>query len=78
MLERQGRNKFINLATQIGHVGTNLVFAFFKNQVRRLMNESPYDERNLEVLQGILCRSIARDDEFILRSHEKDDYNSTN
>ena len=51
-LERQGRNEYINLATQIGYDGANIAFVFFENQVRRLMNESPYDERKLEVLRA--------------------------
>ena len=51
-LERQGRNEYINLATQVGCDGANTAFVFFENQVRRLMNESPYDERKLEVLRA--------------------------
>ena len=51
-LERQGRNEYINLATQVGYVGANIAFVFFENQVRRLMNQSPYDERKLEVLRA--------------------------
>ena len=51
-LERQGRNEFINLATQVGYDGANIVFVFFENQVRCVMNESPYDERKLEVLRA--------------------------
>ena len=50
-LKRQGRNEYINLATQVGYDGANIAFVFFKNQVRRLMNDSPYDERKLEVLR---------------------------
>ena len=38
-LERQGRNEYINLATQVGYDGANIAFVFFENQVRRLMNE---------------------------------------
>ena len=53
-LERQGRNEFINLASQTGFDGTNIAFVFYENQVRRLMDESPYDERRLEVL-GVSC-----------------------
>ena len=49
-LERQGRNEYINLATQVGYDGANIAFVFFKSQVRHLMNESPYDKRKLEVL----------------------------
>ena len=49
-LERQGRNEFINLATKIGYDWKNIAFVFYENQVRRLMEESPYDERRLEVL----------------------------
>ena len=45
------RNEYINLATQVGYDGANIAFVFFENQVRRLMNESPYDERKLEVLR---------------------------
>ena len=36
-LERQGRNEYINLASQVGYDGTNIAFVFFENQVRRLM-----------------------------------------
>ena len=43
-LERQGRNEYISLASQVGYDGTNIAFVFFENQVRRLMDESPYDE----------------------------------
>ena len=51
-LERQGRNEYINLATQVGYDGANIALVFFENQVRRLMNESPYDERKLKVLRA--------------------------
>ena len=51
-LERQGRNEYINLTTQVRYDGANIAFVFFENQVRRLMNQSPYDERKLEVLQA--------------------------
>ena len=36
----------------MGYDGTNIAFVFFENQVRRLMDESPYDERRLEVLRA--------------------------
>ena len=51
-LERQGRNEYINLASQVGYDGTNIAFVFLKNQVRRLIDESPYDERRLKVLRA--------------------------
>ena len=51
-IERQGRNEFINLASQMGHDGSNIDFVFYKNQIRGLMHESPYDERRLEVLRA--------------------------
>ena len=51
-LECQGRNEYINFATQVGYDGAYIAFVFFESQVRRLMNESPYDERKLEVLQA--------------------------
>ena len=51
-LKRQGRNEYINLATQVGYDGANIAFVFFDNQVRRFMNESPYDKRKLEVLRA--------------------------
>ena len=51
-LQRQGRNEYINLASQIAYDGQNIVFIFYENQIRRLMNESPYDERRLEVLRA--------------------------
>ena len=37
-LERQGRNEFINLASQIAYDGTNLAFVFYENQIRKLTN----------------------------------------
>ena len=37
-LVRQGRNEYINLATQVGYDGANIAFVFFENQVHRLMN----------------------------------------
>ena len=51
-LQRQGRSEYINLASQIGYDGKNIAFVFYENQIRRLMNESPYDERRLEVLRA--------------------------
>ena len=51
-IERQGRNEFINLASQIHYDSSNIDFVFYENQVRRLMHESPYDKRPLEVLRA--------------------------
>ena len=51
-LERQGRNEYVNLASQIAYNGTNLAFVFYENQIRRLMDESPYPERRFEVLRA--------------------------
>ena len=51
-LERQGRNEYINFAFQIGYDGTNSAFILHENQIRRLMDESPYDDRKLEVLRA--------------------------
>ena len=51
-LERQGRNEYINLASQISYDGTNSAFIFYENQIRRLMDENPYDDRKLEVLRA--------------------------
>ena len=51
-LERQGRNEFLNLASQIACDGTNIAFVFYENQIRKLMSESPCDERRLEVLRA--------------------------
>ena len=51
-LERQGRNEFLNLASQIAYDGTNIAFVFYENQIRKLMSESPCDERRLEVLRA--------------------------
>ena len=48
-LQRQGRSEYINLASQIAYDGADLAFIFYENQIRRLMDESPYDERRLEV-----------------------------
>jgi len=52
-LDRQGRNEYINLAAQIGYNGTNNAFVFFENQIRKLMDEGPCDERKLEVLRAV-------------------------
>ena len=51
-LERQGRNEYINLASQIAYNGNNLAFVFFENQIRKLMVESPHEECRLEVLRA--------------------------
>ena len=51
-LDRQGRNEYITLASQISYDGSNIAFVFYENQIRRLMNESPYEERRLEVLRA--------------------------
>ena len=51
-LERQGRNEYINLASQINYNGSNIAFIFYENQIRKLMEESPFGERRLEVLQA--------------------------
>ena len=39
----------INLASQIGYDSTNNAFIFYKNQIPRLMDESPYDKKKFEV-----------------------------
>ena len=59
-LERQGRNEYINLASQIGYDGTNSASIFYENQIRRLMDESPYDDRKLEVLRAS-CTGLPRE-----------------
>ena len=41
-LERQERNEYINLASQIGYNGRNIAFVFYENQIRKLMMESPH------------------------------------
>ena len=51
-LVRQGRNECITLASQIGYDGSNIAFVFYENQIRRLMSESPFEERRLEVLRA--------------------------
>ena len=51
-IERQDRNEFTNLASQIGCEDSNIDFVFYTNQIRRLMHESPYDECRLEVLRA--------------------------
>ena len=37
-LDRQGRNEYITLASQIGYDGSNIAFVFNENQIRRLMS----------------------------------------
>ena len=51
-LDRQSRNEYITLASQIAYDGSNTAFVFFENQIRRLMEESPIEERRLEVLRA--------------------------
>ena len=51
-LDRQGRNKYVNLASEIGYDGNNITFLFYESQVRRLMSESPCSERHLEILRA--------------------------
>ena len=51
-LDRQGRNEYINLASQIAYDGKCMAFVFFEGQIRRLMDESPYPERRFEVLRA--------------------------
>ena len=42
----------MNLASQIAYNGTNLAFVFYENQIRRLMDDSPYLERRFKVLRA--------------------------
>ena len=51
-LDRQSRNEYITLASQIAYDGSNTAFVIFENQIRRLMEESPIEERRLEVLRA--------------------------
>ena len=51
-LDRQGRNEFVNLASQIGFNGSNIAFVFYENQIRQLMKESVNEERKLEALRA--------------------------
>ena len=51
-LERQTRNEYVNLASQIGYDGHNIAFIFYENQIRALMAESPCQERRLEILRA--------------------------
>ena len=51
-LDRQSRNEYITLASQIAYDGSNTAFVFFENQICRLMEESPIEERRLEVLRA--------------------------
>ena len=51
-IERQDRNEYINLASQIGYDSSNIDFVFYENQIRRLMHKSSYDERRLEILRA--------------------------
>ena len=50
---RQGRNECIPLATKIGYNGHNSAFVFYENQIRKLMSESPCNERRLEILRAL-------------------------
>ena len=51
-LDRQGRNEFISLASQIAYDGKNMSFVFYENQILRLMKESPFPDRRFEVLRA--------------------------
>ena len=51
-LERQARNEYVNLASQISYDGHNIAFIFYKNQIRALMAETPCQERQLEILRA--------------------------
>ena len=42
----------LNLASQIAYNGTNIAFMFYENQIHRLMEESPHQDRRLEVLRA--------------------------
>ena len=70
-LERQGRNEFIGLANEIGYNGKNIAFVFFENQIRKLMEENPYDERRLEVLRAACVGQPREMVNLFLGSHEK-------
>ena len=50
--ERQGHNEFINLASLIAYDGISIAFVFHEKQIRKLISESPCDERSLEVLRA--------------------------
>ena len=51
-LEQQGRNEYINLASQINYNRSNIAFVFYENQIRKLIVESPFEERRQEVLRA--------------------------
>ena len=55
-LDRQGRNEYITLASQIGYDISNIAFVCYENQMRQLMSESPFEERRLEVLRASCVR----------------------
>ena len=59
-LERQGRNEYINLASQINYNGSNIAFVFYENQIQKLMEESLFGERRLEVLR-VFCAGEPRE-----------------
>ena len=50
-LGRQNRKEYINLASQMSFNGDNIAFVF-KNQIQKLMNQCPINERRLEVLRA--------------------------
>ena len=51
-LDRQGRNEYLNLASQIGYNGSNIAYVFYENQIRTVMNEAPSDDQRLEALRA--------------------------
>jgi len=48
-LDRQGRNEYINLASQIGYSGSNIAFIFSENQIRELMSETSWMNGSLKL-----------------------------
>ena len=51
-LDRQGRNEYLNLASQIGYNGSNIAYVFYENQMRTVMNEAPSDDQRREALRA--------------------------
>ena len=41
-LDRQVRNEYITLASQIRYDGNNIAFVFYENQIRRVNEQEPF------------------------------------
>ena len=55
-IQSQGRNEYLNLASQIGYNGSNIAYIFYENQIRKFIIEAPCDEQKLEAWRASCLR----------------------